>query len=261
MNKLAFGFLFLLTTSLFGKIVEIKKAKEIPGHLQPDALIIFDIDNTIMHPAQELGNDQWFRHRYKEHTKQLRASDALQKTLNEWIAIQHVTSVRIVEEDIRDVIQDLQKKNLPLIGLTTRGYPMAHRTLEQLGSISVDLSATAPNKETLYFFEPEHVQKGVVYLGGILFTSGTHKGMTLGHYFQKIGLKPKRILFINDKLDHLEEVERYCQKEGIEFLGLRYGYLDEKVASFRPELADLQWKHFTSIPSDEEFAKKLPVKN
>ncbi len=252
-------FLFtLVSSSLFGAIIEIKQANEIAKHFKNEMLVIFDIDNTILEPVQELGRDQWFYHRIQHHTSLGTPSDkALQRALNEWTAVQYITSVNLIEDDMAKVIGRFQDKGIPVIGLTTRGSPLAHRTIEQLESIGVDLQASAPNKEEHYILQQKEVASGVVFKNGVLFTGGTHKGETLFKLLDKLSIKPKSILFINDKASHLAEVERTCQKLGVEFVGLRYGFLDEKVAAFNVQLADRQWDHFTSIPSDEAAAKQV----
>ena len=49
-----------------------------------------------------------------------------------------------------------------------------------------------------------------------------------------------------------------AEKRGVEFIGLRYAYSDEKKARFSPEIADIQFTHssFNKILSDEE-AKQI----
>ena len=69
------------------------------------------------------------------------------------------------------------------------------------------------------------------------------------------------MLFINDKASHLKEVERACEQAKIPFIGLRYGFLDEKVKRFSHEIAAIQWEHFGKLLSDEETATILNLSN
>ena len=136
------------------------------------------------------------------------------------------------------------------MGLTTRDHSFSLAAIKQLDSLKIDLSRTAPKKETLYF------ENGVLYKKGILFAKGIEKGRVLEQFLKRINFNPKSVVFIDDKLKHLDEVEKFCEKSKIKFLGLRYGYLDEKVKNFQMFIADMQHKNLKNILSDED-AKKL----
>jgi hypothetical protein len=65
-------------------------------------------------------------------------------------------------------------------------------------------------------------------------------------------------LFINDKHEHIQQVEKTCQEKGISFIGLRYGYLDDQVEAFSPQIASIQMDYFNNfqLMSDVEAGKK-----
>lgn len=245
--------LFLLSFG-YSEIIEIKYISEMEKYLQDKPLVIFDIDNTIMCPNQTMGSDQWFNHRVKKHEKDgSTAPDAVNKALSEWMGVQCITDMRLVERHTAALIKDLQDKGFTVMALTTRDYGFALRTIQQLKSLDIHLERTCPTKEEIYFKNGEHC----IYRQGILFTAGSHKGTALKKLLQEMRLQPKKIIFINDKHNHLTPVEEICEKEKIAFLGLRYGYLDEKVKSFSPALADLQFEKFKALLSDQEAEKIL----
>lgn len=150
------------------------------------------------------------------------------------------------------MICDLQEK-YKVIGFTTRGLALATRTVHQLKSIGIDLTTSALTEEEI-FFQNGH---GVIFRKGILFTSGTHKGKAFGKFLNILNITPKSVLFINDKASDLAQVEEYCLENNIPFIGLRYGYLDEKVKNFRADIADVQFTKFKHILSDHEADKFL----
>ena len=41
-------------------VVEIAQMNEVHAHVDPNTLLIFDLDNTVYSPAQTLGAEQWF---------------------------------------------------------------------------------------------------------------------------------------------------------------------------------------------------------
>ena len=250
--SLSFAFLLTTATSLLGGIVESKQMSDLYKYLEPETLVVLDIDNTLIEPVQELGSDQWFGSRIKHYQDQnLSGEAAKNKALREWQTVQYLTDVKLVEKGIDDILSDLQRKQIPMIGLTTRGMEMCVRAVDQLESVNIDLEKTSPTKEQLYFVN----ERGVLFHKGILFTDNTHKGEALRKWLARIGYRPKKVLFVNDKLSHLKPVEEVCLEEGIGFVGLRYGYLDEKVSNVRHHIAEFQWNNLGRIPSDEATEK------
>lgn len=248
-------FILLQTAALQAEIVETQVMVQVFDYLTPESMIVYDIDNTIMEPAQALGSDQWFCHRIQEYKGWgFSYEDALEKALREWTAIQSVTRVKLVEPGIDTIIQQLQTQGYPMIGLTTRGLGISTRTIEQLETIGVDLSKTSPTQEEFHFMNNPH---GVLFRGGILFTAGTDKGEAFKKFLSKSGYLPKRVLFINDKESHIKPVEKACHELGIPFIGLRYGFTDLKVKSFPKHISDVQFHFFGHIMSDEAAEKIL----
>jgi len=255
-NKKFYISIFFLTlfSFCFADIVEIQKIKETEKYLKPGALIIFDIDNTLMEPAQELGNDQWFRYQTDKYIKQgVEKHVALWRTVYEWTAIQNLTMMKPAEAETAEYVQELQNRGYDIIGLTTRSLDMYSRTKEQLKSINIDLTVTSPGKDGALFFN----EYPNLYYGGILFTANTHKGVSLKMLLEKINYKPSFVIFINDKHNHITPVEEYCAKENIPFIGLRYGHLDHRVKDFNPKIAEIQFEKFGKLISDQEAAKML----
>jgi hypothetical protein len=242
-------FLFFLFAALNAEIIQIQKIEDSLKYLQDDTTIIFDLDNTIMEPVQTLGSDQWFSYRMNEYRKQgYSDQEALQKTMAEYVAIQNITRMKLVEPVSFQLIAELQKRGIPIIGLTTRSLILAPVTIRQLNSIGVDLSKTAPSQGEMLFEKESNIQ----FQQGILFTSGTDKGSAFLRMLEKSGYQPKKILFVDDKMSYLQQVEKVCLDRCILFTGLRYGYLDEKVKNMRPEIVSIQLEHLGLLLSDEE---------
>jgi hypothetical protein len=254
MQKLMTFFLplFACISQLQAEIVEISNFKEVHPHITDDALVLLDIDDTLMINVQMMGTDEWFHHRMNFFIKLgLTASEALEKAVAEDEAIQHVSEMRIVEHGTEAIVDELQKQGCLVMGLTTRGFGIAKPTIRQLLELKIDLSKSAPSQHDHYAQSEEH---GVLYRKGILFTGGTHKGEALFRFCSAIGLRPRRIVFVNDKATHLAQVEETAKKQGVPFLGLRYGYSDSRKAAFQLEIAECQFRHspFQRLLSDEE---------
>lgn len=260
----AFLPLFLIFTLFFAnltsKIVECSHFHELLNYVTNETLVILDIDDTLIVPVQTLGNDVSFRYRYESLEKQgLSKNIAFDQALGEWEAIRHLTKMRIVEEGTQDVIKTLQEKNVSVMGLTTQGLALASRSVIQLNALDIDLTKTAPSVNEYYFMNGH----GVLYRQGILFTSGTDKGSAFLKFCDLAGIVPKCVVFINDKLTHLKDLEKDVEGRSIGFVGLRYGYSDTYVNGFRSDVADIQWRKstFEHIMSDEEALCLIKANN
>lgn len=242
--------------SVSAEIIETLYMHELLNHVTEQTLIIFDIDNTIMRPSQQLGSDQWFNHRKIVHLNTgLTKNEALEIALAEWMAVQSITHMQLAEEQTQEIIANLQREGFSVMGLTTRGLGLSTTTIRQLKTLDVDLTATAPAQKDIFFDN----KQGTLFRQGILFTAGSDKGTALQKFLELAGFKPEAILFINDKASHLTPIERYCKEVDIPFKGLRYGYVDEWVNSFRKEPAAIQWLTFGQILCDDD-AERLAEK-
>ncbi len=256
MSRLLFLILFCSST-LCGEIFEIKNLKETLSYLKPETVVVFDIDDTLVVPAQMLGGDEWFQSRRRFHQENGHdVAESLEKSLAEWQCVRHLTKMQLVEGDASEIVRLIQDGKHPVMGLTSQGLALATRTKQHLLEYQIDLNLTAPHPDDHYFQISGH---GVLYRSGILYASGRNKGLTLFTLFEKLSLEPKRILVIDDTLSHLVAIEKFAQEKGIEFIGLRYGFSDTYKAAFNKEIADFQFSNstFTHILSDEEARKKL----
>jgi predicted phosphatase len=237
-----FFLLFIFVFSLQAKILEIKNINEIKEYLTKDSIVIFDLDNTIMEPIQIYGSDQWFAYQLKEYLKDnLTFDDALFKTIEEWHKIQAVSKVKLVEPNVKDIILNLQKNNQIVMGFTLRDQDFAFSAIEQLSSLGIDFKKTSIIKN--------NIRDDILFREGILFSSGMSKGIVLDQFFKRLNYKPKKMVYIDDKLKHVKSIEDYANKNNIEFTGFRYGYLDDKVNSFSAEISDIQKKYFEKSTS------------
>jgi hypothetical protein len=244
--------LFLISFSLNASIIETKSFQEVPSHITKDSLVLLDIDDTLLIPVQMLGCDEWFKHRLEMHMKKgISFSHALDISLAEWEAIRHLSQMEIVEPGSENIVRKMQDDGFSIMGLTTQGVALSHRTVKQLLSHNIDLSKSAPFKEPYYF---EQKDLGVLFRKGVLFTSGTSKGKALFTLCDHFGFKPKKIVFVNDKESHLKDVEEEAEKRGVEFVGLRYGFSDDRKSQFDPDVAHIQFtsSSFHSILTDDD---------
>jgi phosphoserine phosphatase len=254
MKKLALKIGFLLCTfPIFAQILEISRIEELVPHIDSKTLVVFDLDNTILTPAQELGNDQWFNFTLKEHVHDgFSFREAIDRVLPLYMDIMLASDVKAVESMTPSLIFNLQKKGIKVIGLTTRNVPLAYRTIDQLKSLDIDFS-----RSPLLVNENIKTHYPSNYIEGIFFLGGAHKGDALREFCSFIGYEPQRIIFINDKEKYVKQMAESFSD--VDYIGLRYGAWDEQVALFDPKIAKVQLKYFKKIIPNEEVKKILTL--
>ena len=167
--------------------------------------------------------------------------------------IQHILDMVPIEPEGKAIVENLQKKNYSVFGLTHRGMALAMRTIHQLKNTGFSFSRSFPQRDDALVLNP----RGVVYTKGVLFTAGTNKGTAMMKFFDHIGYKTQHVVAVDDLLKNLTEIEAECQKRKIEFVGLRFAKLDEHLKKFDPKIADLQTEQVFNLLSNQTAKEML----
>ncbi|MFT4552779.1 MAG: phosphoglycolate phosphatase-like HAD superfamily hydrolase [Chlamydiales bacterium] len=236
------------TFNLKAEVYDIDRMEDIMAVVDESTLVVFDLDNTIMQTKQALGSDQWFSamlHRGMEEGKDIDA--AVHEILPSYTKVHLVTEVEPVEAGTPGLIRRLQEQNIPVMGLTARSGPVIDLTFREIHSIGVDMSKSTPIKET---FELE-LRLPAFLREGILFVGNNYKGDAMRSLITNLPQKPTKVVFVDDKLSHVESVERAVKEMGISCVGFRYGGADERVKSLDLQVADVQMRFLDGILSNE----------
>lgn len=202
-----------------------------------DTLVVFDLDNTLIHPNQDLGGDAWFNHLMKQKTETgMSYEDALALVLPFDFYVMDHLRVYPVEEATPGVLDTLGKQGIVFIGLTARSLPLISRTHEQLKEAGLQLTDSPIFDREISF----NFNKPAVLHHGIIFCNNVNKGTVLVQVLRACNFNPATIIFVDDKLSHLLEVQKECLANNMRFIGLRYGKLDDAVAQFDPVRAEEQ---------------------
>src|SRR5581483_7132147 len=147
-------FLFLLLSFLspifadyasHSSMIALKNYIAQEKHDAQNILIIFDLDNTIIHPKTEVGSDQWLEYQAKKHAVNgVSIAQAYDTLLPLYFKIQHLIELQLAEHCIADLISELQNGGISIIGLTARSEQIADRTISQLERLNVLFSSLAP---------------------------------------------------------------------------------------------------------------------
>lgn len=228
-------------------------------------LVVVDLDSTIMRPAQMLGSDAWYHHEVAgEIAKGLGKDDARGKVYAKWRLVQRASGVRPVEGDTAEVLRSLQDKGVVVMALTSRPDEISDATIRQLSSIDVDFQ-----RKPIFGKDRDFGNDVGNYIHGILFTGKwtrdekyptLDKGKALVGLLKKLKMSPDAVTFMDDRKDHVENVDNALAAEGIKCRCIRYGAADSQYKDYKPEVADLEWELFGKVLSDESAATILSAR-
>lgn len=253
--------LMILTSTLSAAITQVESIREIKAYFEGDSqniLGVFDIDETLLvsaDPAFQKPNMKKHHALVKGFYNQLPIS--YQDLLSNHVLLAGPSQV--IEADSATVLGDLQKQNVRLIALTaalTRSFPegnIPELRFAELSRHGFDFSTAFPECEDILFDGlPACHSSYPRYYKGVFCSNGdynrhdtaTSKGKALCAFLNHIGWKPTKIVFMDDKLYNVEEMERtlHAFDPSIEFQGLHYTGAEKMDASpVTPEYVQAKW--------------------
>lgn len=223
-------------------IIESNTLETVVEHIdfnEPDTLVIFDIDNTIARPEGELSSDEWFCYLIN---KRMAEGHSYLTSIYYALPVVYYAQFNVLlvptEAIAPFLIQQLIENNIPVMALTTRSLFVAERTIEQLETINIFFSVPSISQDDLVL----SMEHPCFYRQSILFSGNNDKGEALINFFHAMNYFPKQVIFIDDKVKYLSSVEKVLKEYNISFIGIRYSGCDDRVNSFDPLKAEMQWK-------------------
>jgi hypothetical protein len=228
---------FFIITSVFQfntQIIESPTVNILNNYIRKDTLFIFDIDNTLVEPAEsDYGSDQWFYSlvtQEKGKNKEEDINEIIKRTVPKYLEAQKNIKVKAVELEVVDIIKNIQSQKIPAMALTLRSNCLVNLTIDQLKSIGINFSDSQYGERILTI---RFGDLPTIFYKGIMFCNNQNKGKVLQEFFVKLEYFPKTVVCIDDKIKPLKEIEEAMEDLGIKFIGIRYSYLDEKVRLYK----------------------------
>lgn len=252
-----FAHLLLMPTLLIGSIVETDSfdilEKILNTEQNEETLVITDIDNTLIKPTTQLGSVFWGESIIEELMyKGINPVQAQEIQNVFWKTVQPKLSVCPVDTKAPGIIQSIKEDSIAVIGLTARSIDESVYTQNQLKTVGIDFSKSV-------FSSEDQLDTDLYFQNGILFAGCFEKKFAvLFKFLDHKKYKPSKIVFIDDKYHHIQEMEEACNRRGISFEGIYFTKACKD--DFNPNIADLQWEEFPCLLSDNEAQKKLEEK-
>jgi len=150
------------------------------------------------------------------------------------------------------LMRALQARGIRVVALTARSQDAAAVTEAQLSSAGYALAASALGLGRRVIGD----DTSMVYDDGVLYV-GEHasKGDALLRLLASERMTPDRVVFVDDKDKHVRSVDAALTASKLPVIAIRYGAADARVAAFDPAVAELQFRLWSSVVSDEEAAR------
>ncbi len=223
--------LLIIITPLSPNIITSSRIADVHEHSTKErTLVLFDLDQTVFEVTGPV-HEHWFSHMFN-HARSIGHDDesALKAVLPLYYNIMsQAPGITPAEPSTVEVIKQLQARGIPVMGLTARGAELTASTQTQLNKIGINFKTTSLTPYDITF----PMARGAAKLeGGILFCGPSTKGDALKALLDGIAYKPTKIVFVDDKEHHLKSVMNMALSAGIEFVGIRYAHLDEKMHAY-----------------------------
>lgn len=210
--------------SIDAKIVEVNSSQEILSLISDEAVVLFDLDDTLMCYPGHLGSEPWF----------CAAKEDLHPLDCDQIAglLAQCMPVVPVEVGVLEMIHSLQRRGFIVGGITAREsfHPAVsdwrEKTIDQINSLGIDF------RDTFH-----QVCRGLDYKG-VLFTGRGYKGRAVVELLTRLPIS--HLVLIDDRYDDLYTVEQALAGTDTEFLGIWYRKIEERRNLYDPECAAVE---------------------
>lgn len=269
--RILFGINIFFISPIIGKVLTIENFNRLEQeveHLDSQSLLIMDIDYTLLIPKDMIMRPIARKMRnkiLKDENVDLfhlsdREKDAFSILYNEYEVILTDPKILKILEKARENRVTMMAMTASLTGPFGLLPSIEKYRLDQLLNLGIDFRDVAPYSKPLQFHEYKIFYRSPRYIDGILFSDLMPKSSVFASFLKKIGVYSfNKVVFVDDRKDYLDSIEKILESQGVQFLGLHY--IGASLLPDKPieEIGRLQFqylfKHQRWI-SDEE-AKKI----
>jgi FMN phosphatase YigB (HAD superfamily) len=190
--------------------------KEALSEVEPDTLVLVDIDSTLFHSIDGVGSNRWFRQLTREAISLGVRGKLLTKVIQRvFDQLNNHSRLWLIEENTPDILNNLVIAGIRLHALTARDPEMIPFTLAQMHSLGIVTSRDSVN-------DISRLGHGVLMSDGVIFSTGSRKGRALALFLDKTRIQPRKIVIIDDSAENLVDVELEAGARGIPVQAWRY---------------------------------------
>lgn len=221
-------------------VVEESRMARVLDEIRPGTLVVLDIDNTLLAPDGHLGSDEWYDWLYEQGLRRgLSKHEAADRADAAFNRRQASVTVHAVDPATPAVLAKLRSDGVPFFMLTSRSTGVRDITVRQLAALRVE--AGGAMTDAMAAKAVAALGHGSAWRDGVFFIGegGLTKGEALLRIFDATGLRPERVVFVDDKSRNTTTVDASLASRGISHVCLRFSHKDAGVAAFRQDMAAL----------------------
>lgn len=214
--------------SRIDKVSDFEQVSESLSNTCQDSLVLFDVDDVLIMDQDEYRLTHPLRRQWRQ-----RAKERLARQERHHLAsiIFEKRLVRLVDPNISEILDLLWTRQIPTMALTklyTGKFGVINDftdwRLNELKSINIDFTKSTPITDEILIEESElNVGGGMPTVKeGVILTADVNKGKVLENILHKKKYYPKKIIFVDDILENLEDVSAICSNLKIDFHGFEY---------------------------------------
>lgn len=249
---LSSGLFLSNVSSLIVEVPNLDKFEKAVENIDQQTLVMFDVDDTLIIP-KDLILQYSARYKMSEYAKEALEKakvDSCKMYGNEDLhsEIFAKTEFEIVNPKVIGIINSLKKRNIKTIAFTkmhTGRYgvipSLEDWRIEQLKKLKLDFSGSFSQFKELKLLE--NIAAKPLFKQGVLCADNLDKGPALSLFLKRVGLKPSKVIFIDDNLKFLQSVEEALKSLRIEFIGFHYTEVANRAVVINEDVAKFQLTH------------------
>lgn len=236
----------------FIKLYTAKEVADLAEELPKTGIILLDVDDTLITPKASL---------FRIAPGELSAVDLIKQNPQTYPNFKDIVSkwraarkTMLVDSQWPAIIKEM-KKTHPV-------YALTKMDIGQFGVIeSMEKWRHDELKSFGFEFSPLNISENKIAscYDGIIMTGSYSKQETLKQYIHLLN-SPTHIIFVDDKLQYLEEVASFCDEHNIEYIGVHFCGVEKFKPHINPEIAIFQKKLLLNNEKwleDEEVEKLI----
>lgn len=232
------------------------------GH---EDIVIFDIDEVLITPRLD---PFWFEHVKKEsslYKEFLSQEQHIRDKFSLYLFVsQSLSTIQLMDERTPMLIKKLQLQGVKCVGNTgldpvfgsNLNFDSASSRVALLRDFGIDFSCAFPHLSSWTFdtLDQTHITaRTPLFKEGIVFSPEVPKYITQNELFNRLEIAPKRLVFIDDRIENVQGMYNFINSLGIECYSFCYSKNKTKplLSYFSDEIFEKE------LIKSEEFVKKL----
>jgi len=209
------------------KIASYDQVAPVFQRADEDTLVVFDVDDTLTIPSDVAARsifaesiEGWlYRIYYWKRYSPEQTDDYGNKLLSVVFA---KTPFQLIEPKIKDYIADLFKRSVKVIactamspgtwGVISNAHEWRYQKLQELG---IDFSLSFNTEHIIFDNLKKCNDNYPMFYKGILCAARNSKGKVIGAFLDRIGWKPKKVIFFDDMKDFIATVVDEMKRRNI----------------------------------------------